>query len=76
MIWVGISKKDNRNNFCHGILFVKDKRYPQTDLEFIQAIANSGNVVNALYFEQEEIESVNLKIVDQLSETGFGYSIV
>jgi putative ABC transport system permease protein len=32
-------------------------------------------VINTLYFEQDEIESVNLKIVDQLNETGFGYSI-
>jgi len=32
-------------------------------------------VINTLYFEQEEIESINLKTVDVLNETGFGYSI-
>lgn len=32
-------------------------------------------VINTLYFEQEDIDSVNLKIVHQLNETGFGYSI-
>lgn len=32
-------------------------------------------VINTLYFEQEEIDPINLKIVDQLNKTGFGYSI-
>jgi putative ABC transport system permease protein len=32
-------------------------------------------VINTLYFEQEEIEPVNLRIVDQLNETGLGYGI-
>ena len=36
------------------ILFVEDKRDPQSDREFIEAIRNSGNVVNAMYFEQED----------------------
>jgi adenylate cyclase len=36
------------------ILFVEDKRDPQSDKDFIEAIKNSGNVVNAMYFEQED----------------------
>jgi len=32
-------------------------------------------VINTLYFEQEEIESINLRTIDHLNETGFGYSI-
>jgi adenylate cyclase len=45
------------------ILFVKDKRDPQTDMEFTQAIAKSGNIVNALYFEQEDSLSWRYKML-------------
>ena len=36
------------------ILFVEDKRDPEADKAFIEAVRNSGNIVNAMYFEQED----------------------
>ncbi len=45
------------------ILFVKDIRDPQTDKEFTRAIAKSGNIVNALYFEQEDSLSWRYKML-------------
>ncbi len=45
------------------IIFVKDKRNPETDQEFVQAIADAGNVVNALYFEQEDSLSWRYKMM-------------
>ena len=36
------------------IIFVKDKRQPQVDQEFVDAVGRAGNVVNALYFEHED----------------------
>ena len=44
------------------ILFVADKRDPQSDEAFIEAVRNSGNVVNALYFEQEDSLSWRYKM--------------
>lgn len=44
------------------IIFVKDKRNPQIDNEFIKAVKNTGNVVNALYFEQEDSLSWRYKM--------------
>ena len=44
------------------IIFVKDKRNPEIDQEFVQAIADAGNVVNALYFEQEDSLSWRYKM--------------
>lgn len=32
-------------------------------------------VINTLYFEQTEIDALNLKYIDVLNKTGFGYSI-
>ncbi|MCK4560710.1 MAG: adenylate/guanylate cyclase domain-containing protein [Calditrichia bacterium] len=45
------------------IIFVKDKRNPETDQEFVRAVANAGNVVNALYFEQEDSLSWRYKMM-------------
>jgi len=36
------------------ILFVEDKRDPKSDKDFVKSIEKTGNVVNALYFEQED----------------------
>ncbi len=44
------------------IIFVKDKRNPETDQVFVRAVANAGNVVNALYFEQEDSLSWRYKM--------------
>jgi len=44
------------------IIFVEDKRDPQSDKEFIEAVKNSGNVVNAMYFEQEDSLSWRYKM--------------
>jgi len=42
----------------------------------IGAKGNSTDlVINTLYFEQTEIEALNLRTVENLDETGFGYSI-
>lgn len=32
-------------------------------------------VINTLYFEREELDPVNLRVLEELNETGFGYSI-
>ena len=32
-------------------------------------------VINTLYFQQEKIENISMKIIDQLDQTDFGYSI-
>ncbi len=45
------------------ILFVKDIRDPESDRKLIEAIANSGNVVNSLYFEQEDSLSWRYKML-------------
>ncbi len=44
------------------ILFVEDKRDPKSDQDFIKSVANSGNIVNALYFEQEDSLSWRYKM--------------
>ena len=45
------------------ILFVQDIRDPDSDRKLIESIANSGNVVNALYFEQEDSLSWRYKML-------------
>ena len=45
------------------IIFVKDVRNPQSEKEFVQAIAGAGNIVNALYFEQADSLSWRYKMV-------------
>jgi adenylate cyclase len=45
------------------IILVKDIRNPQDDRELIQAISNAGNIVNALYFEQEDSISWRYKMM-------------
>ncbi len=44
------------------IIFVEDKRDPKSDKDFIKAIEKTGNVVNALYFEQEDSLSWRYKM--------------
>jgi adenylate cyclase len=36
------------------IIFVKDKRNPESDRNFLGTIQQSGNIINALYFEGED----------------------
>jgi adenylate cyclase len=45
------------------IILVKDNRNPQADDELVQAISKAGNVVNALYFEQEDSISWRYKMM-------------
>jgi adenylate cyclase len=45
------------------IILVKDIRNPQTDAELVRSIANAGNVINALYFEQEDSISWRYKMM-------------
>jgi adenylate cyclase len=45
------------------IILVKDSRNPQADKELIQAMTKAGNVVNALYFEQEDSISWRYKMM-------------
>jgi len=45
------------------VIFVKDIRNPQSDKEFVQTVSTAGNIVNALYFEQEDSLSWRYKMI-------------
>ena len=45
------------------IILVKDIRNPADDRGLVQAISNAGNVINALYFEQEDSVSWRYKMM-------------